>query len=143
MSVLIPDLKVYNYIQAGIEKLVYNNVIDDFHSHSINRHFHNCPDIEKEAARLTLAWLELNQKSYNERYPNEKDNINLCGFYYQTTTHRPLTAIQLLKYLQCIEYNIEIEDESKDLQLLKDCINDLQNSIINNMEEYKNAKWSK
>jgi len=64
MSVLIPDLKVYNYIQAGIEKMAYNNTVDDFFSNTINRHFHNCPDISKEAERLVLSWLKLNQGCY-------------------------------------------------------------------------------
>jgi hypothetical protein len=144
MSVLIPDLQVYNYLQAGIEKMAFTNVIDDFFSQSIRSHFKNCPDISEEAERLIKSWLSLNQESYNRRYPKERDDINLCGMYYPTFTHKPLTSVQTLKYLQCVSYNIEIEPEllKKDIDLLKNCILDLLQAIVSNSEEYKKATWS-
>ena len=144
MSVLIPDLRIYNYIQAGVEKMAFNNTADDFFSSTIHRHFHGCVDVGKEAKRLILSWLDLNQRSYNKQYKDDQDNINLCGMYSPDYTHAPLTAIQTLKYLQCISYNIEIEPEEfkNDLQLLRSCIEDLQSSIIGATDEYKRAKWS-
>lgn len=146
MSVLIPDLEVYNYVNAGIEKMAFNHTVNEFYSYEISRHFKNCPDIEEEAKRLTLVWLSLNQNSYNKRYPAEKDEINLCGMYYKTFTKKPLTACQLLKYLNCIEYNIEIkpadEQTKKDLQLLTDVIDDLKGAIIGELPEFKAATWS-
>jgi len=143
MSVLVPDLQVYNYLQAAVERMAFNRTVDDFFSQSISSHFQNCPDISKEAKRLILSWLNLNQWSYNKRYPDEQDNINLCGMYREDVTHKPLTAIQTLKYLQCVRYNIEIEPDlfKKDLRLLNECIIDLQGSIIGNMEEYKKSTW--
>lgn len=142
MSVLVPDLKVYNYIQCGIEKIAYNSVIDEFYSNSIQKHFKNCPDISKESKRLILSWLNLNQWSYNKRY-KDNDDCDLTKFYHEDYTHKKLSAIQLLKYLQCIEYNIEIEPEDykNDLQLLKDCIKELTESIVNNLPEYKSSSW--
>lgn len=146
MSVLVPDLRVFNYIQAGIEKIAYNSLIDEFHSYSIQKYFKNCPDISKEAEKLILSWLNMNQMSYNKRYPNDKDDTNLCGMYYSTYTHKPLTAIQLLKYLECVLYNIEIEPEDiyfkTRLELLKNCTDELTRAIIAQTEEYKHATWS-
>lgn len=146
MSVLIPDLQVYNYIQAGIEKIAYNSIIDEFYSYSIQRYFKNCPNIEKEAEKLVLSWLNMNLMSYNKRYPDEKENTDLCGMYSPTFTHKPLTAIQLLKYLECVLYNIEIDPTDEyfktRLELLKKCTDELARAIIGNMQIYKNATWS-
>ena len=145
MSVLIPDLTVYNYVQAGIERLAYTNTIDSLWSEPINQHFRNCQNIEEEAERLVLSWLRMNQDSYNEKYPDLQDNIDLIGLYKASYTHKPLTAIQLLKYMQCIEYNIEIqprgEQEEKDIELLRSGIIDLMHSITSNMPEYEAAGW--
>jgi hypothetical protein len=149
MSVLIPDLKVYNYLQAGIEKMAWTTTIADFWSDSIKNHFKNCPNIEKEAKRLILSWLAMNQKSYSIKYketPEEIEKTDLTKFYYISTfTHKKLTAIQMLKYLQCVSYNIEIkpvsEESQNDLNLLERCINELCFSIINQMEDYKKATW--
>lgn len=149
MSVLIPDLQVYNYLQAAIEKLAYTTVIEEFWSDSVKNHFRNCPDIEAEAERLILSWLKMNQDSYSKRYnetSEETERTNLIPFYHSTYTHKPLKALQALKYLQCVDYNIEIKPEeeqsSKDLQLLRNCINDLSSSIIGQLEEYKAASYS-
>ena len=144
MSVLIPDLQVYNYIQTGLQRLAYNNIVDDLFSNTVNKYFRNCPDYEKEAERLVLSWLKMNIESYNKRC-QVKETTDLIGLYYPTFPHKDLTACQLLKYLQCVEYNIEIVpkdlQQRKDLQLLKDCIDDLLNSIVHNLPEYNKATW--
>lgn len=143
MSVLIPHLRVYNYVNAGLLYCAYNNTCDDLFCYDINRHFHNCPDYEAEAERLTRSWLQMNTDSYNKRY---KENENLQGVFFIGATHKPLTALQLLKYIECIEYNIEIKpiykQEADDLQLLSDFKTGLMASIICNMEEFKTASYA-
>ncbi len=145
MSVIIPDLAVYNYVNAGIEKMAYNNVCDDFYSYSIYSHFRNCPDTQEEAERLTRAWLALNITSYNEKYFSSKIETDLQGLFNPSPTKKPLTAIQTLKYLECISYQIEVKPvnqiDKNDLSLLRDCIEDLKDAIISNLADYKAANW--
>jgi hypothetical protein len=146
MSVLVPDFKVYNYIQAGIEKIASNSIINDFYSYSIQHHFQNCPDTPKEIKNVILSWLNLNQWSWDKKYLKEDETpTDLTEFYSSPLMSFNVSSVQLLKYLQCIDYNIEIKPEDgyhkTRLRLLKDCINDLQRSIISNLPEYKEAQW--
>lgn len=63
-------------------------------------------------------------------------------------THKPLTAIQLYKYIQAVVYNIEPEhwqlsdQEKQDLELLKKWETSLAYAIVMQTEEYKKAAWS-
>lgn len=138
MSVLIPDLNVFNYIQAGIERIAYNTTCNEFYCYSVVKHFENY-DISEEAERLVRCWIDQNEMSYNIRY-NESSNKMLSEFYQPTATHKKLTAIQLLKYLECVSYNIEIE--SFEYTFLKTICTELTTAIVSNMPEYKVAEWS-
>ena len=104
MSILVPDTIVFNYAEAGVIKAAYNRTIDEFYSHTVSDHFRNQGDTFEEARRLTRNWLTLILKSYNTRYEEEG------GFELLEEIRRhagPLEPLQLIKYLQCIDYQIE------------------------------------
>ena len=62
-----------------------------------------------------------------------------------------INTYQMLKYLQCIHYQIEDYEMKPDgmwkpeydqpFKMLVDAINELKNRIINEIPEYKEAKW--
>jgi hypothetical protein len=157
MSVLIPDMGVFTYVKSGFVYAANNRSIDDKYSESISSH---CRDrfTEEEAVRWTKNLLLLNCKSYAARYREKLDDLR--PFFKDHNV--PIKAVQLLKYLQCIQYNIELrtiengyseadeksvkfdvtEQDRKDVKLLDDFIRDIQYSIVSQMPEYANAKYS-
>ena len=141
MSVLVPDMKVFQYVHAGILKAAYNSTIDSFYSYSVVKHFKGCVDFEAEADRIIKSWMNLNEFSYNVRYKEESKTL-LSEFF--TSSFVNLNPFQLLKYLECLNYNIEISPElfKADLQLLKAFTIEITSAIVSNMPEYKAAKWS-
>ena len=62
-----------------------------------------------------------------------------------------INTCQMLKYLQCIHYQIEDYEMKPDgmwkpeydqpFKMLEDAINELKSRIINEIPEYKEAKW--
>lgn len=143
MSVLMVDLEVFNYVRSGIEKAAYNTTVNDFYFYSVQTYFDN-KDIQAEAIRLVKSWCKMNEQSYCIRYKETNDNLH--EFIKITFTHKPITSIQFIKYLQAILYNIEAEavkeEDKPDLILLERILSDAQAAYINNLEEYKKANWS-
>lgn len=149
MSVLVPDNKVFNYVHSGLQNAAYNTVINQWYSHSIKSHFRNA-DIETESRRLIESWMELNLLSYYIKYKENRINIKIK--FRPDFTHKEMNECQMLKYLQCINYNIEpctIEDlmelsqqQKDDLVLLKNWANEMAVSIVGQMPSYKTATWS-
>lgn len=151
MSVLIPDLKVYNYILNGLQKSAYRSVIDEYYSHCMVRHFES-KDIDKESKRLVKSWLDMNHKSYQYRYEDGKEEASLWQFITKEIVYT-LKPLQLLKYIQCVLYNIELDtikdgegevtkQQEDDFKLLDTWREELAFSIINKIPEYDQAKWS-
>lgn len=158
MSVLIPEMKVFEYVQNGFVYAANNRTCDDLFASCI---FHACQEkgmdqIFSEAKRWVKNLITLNCKSYAARY-REKELCDLAPFYKERT-HK-VEALQLLKYLQCIEYNIEMQtiekgygfdtikfevtdQDRKDFALLQRFIADLKDSIIQQLPQYQNAKYS-
>lgn len=91
----------------------------------------------------------LNIKSWNLRYPNDIiTEANQAVFYEPDFNKKEKfnNDCEVLKALQCLYYNIELETEKNfqeqlTLQLLDDIIDKLKNHIISNLEEYKVANW--
>lgn len=90
----------------------------------------------------------LNVKSWNARYPGytvEDISINLSNNNYKL--HGNLYS--LLKSLQCLNYQIEIDeikditpDEQRAYNFLQNTIERIKDYIITETEEYKNAEWA-
>lgn len=106
-------------------------------------------------------WYELNYRSYCGRYDKEVDNELLAyelqtinKWSYKTSKEPNCTTIQELKLLQSIRYQIE-EDYCYDgmdelqkgaykvaLTVLDRTIDNLTNTIIGTLDEYKQAEWA-
>lgn len=138
MSVLMVDTEVYNYVRAGIVKGVYNRTVNEFYFYSLRKHFED-KDIEKEALRIVRSWSDMNEQSYCDRYGDKHEKIS--RFITPSFVKKPLEAIQFIKYLQSIKYNIEVP-ENEDTKLLNNLINDAMSAYIGNLDQYKAAEWS-
>jgi hypothetical protein len=150
MSVLTLDTPVINYIRAAIEQASYSTVVDSGHYPSIIRHMkdngsNGYRDIEAESLRLVRSWSGLNDKSYAGRY-REPYTDNMEEIQAQSP-FKPIKPVQLLKYVQCLIYNIEpehftmTEQEAADYKLLKRLERDISQAIISQMPEYIKAEW--
>lgn len=146
MSVQILDTPVFNYLRSGIEKAAYNTTVNEWYFQPISIHFKGL-DIEIETLRLVRSWAAMNELSYCGKY--KEDYEGLDQFIQPTFTHKPLTPLQFIKYVQCLIYNIEKENiavftnqQSEDLNLLKEMETAAMTAYITSQEEYKNATWS-
>ena len=141
MSVLVPDHKVFSYIHSGMRTAEARNTCDAKYSYIIKSYFGN-KDFEKESKRLVRNWLNMIERSYNAAYKETGVTGNLLRLEWVD-----FTPIQLLKFLECVEYNIETPgiqtpQDKKDFDLLKAWRGDLSTAIIHALPEYETAKWS-
>jgi hypothetical protein len=135
MSVLVLPHDVFSYIHSGLKKAAYETEVTTMHSPTVYSYFKN-RDIQKESKELVKQWLTMNEQSYNIRYNDSGTSSNV--FHPKWIKTEPN---QLLKYLICLEYNIELPT-SEPMELLKNWIHDLMIGITCQNELYKNAKWS-
>lgn len=93
------------------------------------------------------VWLQLNYRSFNNKYEEdvllpEKVKVNQVGNSHYDN------YCQLLKRLECIRYNIEVEHckpdykEMESIEVLNETIDALKSWIINSLDDYKAASWS-
>lgn len=147
MSVLTVDSSVINYIRAGIETASYRTEITDEYYYVIVEHMRgkNYAGITAECLRLARSWACMNDKCYAERY-----NEPFTDFSEEIQTgppFKPVTPVQLFKYVQCVLYNIEeeylnmTEQEVKDLELLRKLEVCILTAIVAYTKEYQDAKW--
>ena len=144
MSVLIPDLKVYNYIANGLQDVAYTNS-GAYRSYSTHQYLmKNDIPVSQQADRIVRGWIELNEITYCNRY--REPYTGLEKLFQGNLSHKPMNACQLLKYLECVDYNIDEDittsDQQKEwLQLLKTWMLELAESIAHNTKEYKKASY--
>lgn len=156
MSVLVANKEVFEAVHKKIWTFQFNKVCDIDYCNTLSLSDNECERFIKELATL-------NELSYNARY-RETDAPILAEFLDLNKGGEKISTLQLLKYLQCIDYNIEVstilngydssnamtEDEKRKfkfeygntLELLERSINELQNSIISHLTDYKKLKWS-
>lgn len=159
MSVQIPDFKIFQYVEMGFYVTVNNSVINDLYTHSTREHCRN-KLADKEATRWIKNLLLLNCKSYSARYREPLgDYHKLYTSIFRVGKLITVEACPLLKYLECIEYNIEMstiengyftdsikfelsEQDRKDFALLQAFRVDLTKAIVSQLPTYQNAKWA-
>ena len=146
MSVQTLGLEINNYVFNGLLKIAFNKTHDSFYSDKAYRHF-EMKDPSTESTRLIKSWMDLNESTYDTQY-DEEPNPTPLSYFFEGTLFVVESAHQLVKYLQCIDYNIEAkileltEQDKSDIQFLKDLIIDLLDSIVKNTPEWQNAKWA-
>lgn len=149
MSVLIPELKVFEAIHGKIEGYKFHKVCDINYCSSLKLE-------ENEAKEFIKNILTLNELSYIKRYredtaPHLKDFLT---FKYKGET---ISTLQLLKYLECIYYNIEIytikngyegneqneikPDLMRSYEVLKKSISELKSTVISELTNYRELKY--
>lgn len=151
MSVQSLDLRLYQQVYVTICRHLYRK--ENSLSHIT---------FSEGQLRLQIAMLaEMNYVSCYTRYPEPrgidweciqfvKDCIS--NWSYNHLKAQPCSDVQLYKYLQCIEYQIESEHmKSKKTWkieydavwlFLKNAIHIVSGHIISSLPEYEEAKWS-
>lgn len=133
MSVMVLNLKTIE--KLGNSSLIIKKVTYD--SVDLNR----LENLLKEAYHLNI-------KSWNLRYPSDIiDDADEIVFYTPDFNNKEKfnNECEVLKAMQCLLYNIEIDkpnnQEQLTINLLTDIINKLKNYIINSLDDYKTAQW--
>lgn len=152
MSILVADLNVYEAVFEKAWKYGFNKTVNINYCNVLSF------DNEEILKNHVKNWLILNELSYIRRY---EDGTNERPHLHEFLTFRKtfnIDTYQMLKYLQCILYNIELStirtgktgnekkmDISADLiesyNLLKKAIEEIQIQIINEIPQYQSAKW--
>lgn len=138
----MPEIKVYSKVYNKMVSYSFRTVCD----------INYCSIFKKidetKAKDIIKTWCDLNEESYCLHHKRERITLKeYISFEYGET----ISTIQMLKYLQCIRYNIEdceikqvrnlSATEEKYLKLLDDAIINIQGVIIGEMPEYQEAEW--
>jgi hypothetical protein len=152
MSVLVPSLKVY--------EAVYNKAIDYTFRKVVDINYCSCLGrlTEKDIKNHVSNWLYLNELSYIRKYKFRKNEKPELKEFLTFRSNYDINPYQMLKYLECIFYNIEIDTiktghDGKQAEivissiminsynLLKRAIDEIRQAIIGELPEYKAAEW--
>lgn len=151
MSVLVLDPKTIDYIRKGLVFTAYNREVNVHWSGTIHSHFRD-KDVEAEADRLMSSLYLLNQRSYSAAYREEDKDHDLWKFVRKTMGIP--CPFQLVKYIQCLLYNIEIDtinskyetkvsdQELADHKMIEMWEHQILTAIVGMNNKYKDAKWS-
>lgn len=151
MSVLVPDLKIYDAVFEKALKYTFHNVCDINYCGILGR------QTENQLKKHVCNWLWLNEMSYIRRYQDgSKPDL---GDFLTFKSNANINTYQMLKYLECIKYNIEIEtiktgktgnetpflipdEKMESYNLLEKASEEIQCTIISQLPKYKSAKWA-
>jgi len=158
MSVLVLEPKKYTQIKNRMISFTFRNICDINYCGTVR------DMTEKQIYETVKTWSILNELSYCDKYEGEK--FTSLHLFIEESREKSCNIYQLLKWLQCIKYNIEL-DTIKDKKLLKTLeskeiasynneqmimiknplhtldkmIDEISMNIIKEIEEYKNADW--
>jgi len=153
MSVLVPDLEVFERIFKKVNSFQYRKECDINYCYTFSAAIQS----EKKAGEFVKNILELNELSYIKRYREEKEPV-LQNMLKLDLKADSIETLQLLKYLNCINYNIEIDtiktgcngtenntikpELIKSYELMKLAIQELQYTVINELTNYRDLKYN-
>jgi len=151
MSVLVPEAKVFKAIFNKVMAYTFNKQCDINYC-SVFSGFS-----EKEAEEFVKNILHLNEWSYTQRYREPKD-ISMSESIKLNFAGETIDSIQMLKYLECVHYQIEIEtikkgyngDQNnliphaleKSYEQLDQAIDCIKSTIVREFTNYDQLKWS-
>ncbi|WP_025144893.1 hypothetical protein [Pedobacter jeongneungensis] len=116
----------------------------------VNENFYPCcRDMSNERIiDLVASWHKLNWDSYEDEY-NESQQLSDRVELLIGITPPPPTAVQFLKWLHCIRYNInhnciprQNSQSLRDILFLDRLIRDVSKAIIEQLPDYRDASWS-
>ncbi len=148
MSVLVPELKVFEQILRRVDSFKFHKTCD------IN--YCNALSLEEKGARNFVEnILHLNELTHIRTYEEEQPETMLFEMLNLSGNAKRVDTVQLLKFLQCVSYNIDLltvrtgrrgqdsHEISQDLlsshELLLKAIEELKDTIIKELTDY-NAK---
>lgn len=144
MSVLVLDPQVY--------KLVFDKAMNYQYKREVTQEY--CEIFrsmsEEDIKQVIITLCNLNEESFDKRYKQEPDKVKQSKFINLRFDLPKINCFQMLKYLQCINYNIEIETiereltsiEKDSMKILNIAIEEIKQHIISEIPEYKQAQWS-
>lgn len=153
MSVMTLELEVYKEVFKKACSYRCRSVVDIDYCWNLKLNEEN---VRKWVYQL-YEMVELSYCAYYKRKPDKKDldwtRNAISQWRYNDFKGPNCNTYQMLKHLNCIYYQIEpYEMELKDMwnnehdkayRLLNDVIVELLNIIVNQIPEYKEAKWGK
>ncbi len=141
MSVLKLDVDVCEAVYNKAVSYTFRNQVDINYCSTLGRF------TKTDLQEIIKSWFILNELSYNGKYKDISPSIvDLITF----RTAHSINTYQMLKYMECIRYNIEPNTikrnlntfEEQSLKVLNDAIDEIKSIIINELEEYKKSRWS-
>ena len=141
MSIQTLDPQIFEQVNTKAQSYRFNKQVDINYNHIFSRM------TEQEIEKHIKTWSYLNERSYLRRYNEPIPDICIYEFI-NFDKYKQINTYQMLKYLHCIQYNIETEClnlsdfEKESLQVLENVIRSIEYTIINSLPEYQEAKWS-
>lgn len=148
MSVLVPELKVFEQILRKVDSFKFKKVCDIDYCNALSLE-------EKGARDFVQNILHLNELTYNRTYEEQEQEIMLFEMLNLSGNADKVDTLQLLKFLQCVSYNIDLltvrtgrrgqdsHEISQNLlsshELLLKAIDELKDTVIKELTDY-NAK---
>jgi hypothetical protein len=145
MSVLVSSIKSYELVFVKAVDYTFRKTCD----------INYCSVLggltEGQIASYVRIWANLNNQSYLIRYKEPKDEVPYSTFLNLRYSGKTINTYQMLKTLECICYNIEVDTiktvgmltvhESAAMDVLNRAIDEIKSVIINEIKEYKDAQW--
>lgn len=145
MSVLVPSLEVYQAINRKAQTYKFRKVCDINYCSSLRQ------QNEEKIESWVVCLLTLNEASSNAAY-RDGGKCELHEMLDLKESVDNIDTVQFYKYLQCIQYNIELhtikekyQDTFKSIMwayvLLEKVLQELSHTIIAELTDYKDKDW--
>ena len=146
MSVLVSSTNAFERVFVKAVSYTFSKTLDINYCNTLGK----CT--EGYLANLVKTWADLNNESYTVKYNQDKDEVPYSFFLNLSFSGETINTYQMLKSLECIYYNIELctietvreltEFEKRSVEILKNAIEEIKTMIVEEIPEYKEAKWS-
>lgn len=143
MSVLVASTNAYERVFVKAVDYTFRKTCDINYCSALS-HF-----TEYDLKKLVERWADLNNDSYTARYDKKMDELKYSTFLKLKYQGDSINTYQMLKTLQCIQYNIEVGtieevrpltvQEKDAMNILNRAIDEIQGAIINTIPEYQAA----
>lgn len=149
MSVLLVDEKVFEAVYDKIIQYTNNKVVNVNYCNALGGM------TEKEAKKFVCDLLLLNVASFHAKYYDAEAFKNPANVLKLNRKVGTISSVQMLKYLQCIRYNVEVSAicykfpaditssmPVDSLRILKNAIQEISQRLIEEFTDYRDCKWS-
>jgi len=143
MSVLVPEVEVFNNVYDKAVNYTFHKVCDINYCSTLG----HMTEVQIKNTIKTLC--DLNVESYEKAYKQNPGEVKFSDTIKFDRSGSIIDTYQMLKYLECIYYNIELDTidrelnrmESDSMKTLRKSIDEIKSAIIGEIPEYKDAKW--